>query len=138
VEAVVTGGKYSNKKTVVYSSVLDGQPKILHQSHGTITTLDPEWVSLAPVNVTRYNGLLVVIKGEHLGKFGRRIHYSQFCDEKRALVAFVNRVSGLQDTLTGEEHHLSADCLAMAFEEKAEKDKNEVVVEARRKEARGR
>ncbi|KAM6496336.1 hypothetical protein JOM56_009042 [Amanita muscaria] len=90
------------------------------------------------VNVTRYDGLLVVIKGEHLGKFGRQIHFGHFGQEKRALVAFVNRVSGVQDTLTGEEQHLPADVLAMVSEEKTDKDRNNVVVQARRKDARSR
>ena len=138
VMAVVTGGKYQKKKVVVQSTMEDGQPRILHRSYSTSTGLDPAWVSLAEVNVLRYDGLLVVIKGEHLGKFGRRIHHDQFGGEKRALVAFVNRVSGAQDVLTGEEQHLPADCLAMVHEEKAEKDKNQLVVEARRKEARAR
>jgi hypothetical protein len=138
VDAVVTGGQYKNRKMVVYSSMVDGQQKILHRSYGTITILDPEWVALALVNVTRHDGLLVVIKGEHLGKFGRRIHYGHFSEGRKALVAFVNRVSGVQDTLTGEEQHLLADCLASVHEEKAEKDNNELVVEARRKAARAR
>jgi hypothetical protein len=138
VVAVVTGGKYTKKKLVVHSAMVDGQLRILYRSYSTTTGLDPEWVSLAEVNVTRYEGLLVVIRGEHLGKFGRRIHYGQFGKEKRALVAFVNRVSGAQDTLTGEEQHLPAECLAIVHEEKAEKDKNDLVVESRRKGARAR
>ncbi|KIL56839.1 hypothetical protein M378DRAFT_16731 [Amanita muscaria Koide BX008] len=101
----------------------NGQPRIHHRNHGTVTILDPDWVSLPTVNVTRYDGLLVVIKGKHL--------------EKRALVAFVNRVS-VQDTLTGKEQHLPADVLAMVSEEKADKDRNNVVVQARRKDARSR
>jgi hypothetical protein len=138
VDAIVTGGEYKNKKMVVYSSMVDGQQKILHRSYGTITILDSDWVALAPVNVTRYDGLLVVVKGEHLGKFGRRIHYGHFSEGKRALVAFVNRVSGVQDTLTGEEQHLPADCLAIVHEAKAERDNNGLVVEERRKAARSR
>jgi hypothetical protein len=138
VVAVVTGGKYTKKKLVVHSMMVDRQLRILYRSYSTTTGLDPEWVSLAEVNVTRYEGLLVVIRGEHLGKFGRRIHYGQFGKEKRALVAFVNRVSGAQDTLTGEEQHLPAECLAIVHEEKAEKDKNDLVVESRRKGARAR
>ncbi|KAM6503162.1 hypothetical protein JOM56_000105 [Amanita muscaria] len=117
VEAVINGGQYNQKKAVVYASMVDGQPRIHHQNHGTVTILDPDWVSLPTVNVTCYDGLLVVIKGEHL--------------EKRALVAFVNRVSGVQDTLTGEEQHLPADVLAMVSEEKTDKDRNNVVVQAR-------
>jgi hypothetical protein len=138
VEAVINGGQYNQKKAVVYASMVDGQPRIHHQNHGTVTILDPDWVSLPTVNVTRYDGLLVVIKGEHLGKFGRRIHFGHFGQEKRALVAFVNRVSGVQDTLTGEEQHLPGDVLAMVSEEKTDKDRNNVVVQARRKDARSR
>src|SRR4030088_611563 len=63
VDAIVTGGEYKNKKMVVYSSMVDGQQKILHRSYGTITILDSDWVALAPVNVTRYDRLLVVVKG---------------------------------------------------------------------------
>jgi hypothetical protein len=134
----VTGDKYKQKKLVVHSAMVDGQPRILHRSRGTNTGLDPKWVSLAEVNIMRYEGLLVVIKGEHLGKFGRRIHHGQLGEEKTALIAFVNRVNGGQDTLTGEEQHLPAACLAMVHEEKAEKDKNDLIVESRRKAARAR
>jgi hypothetical protein len=138
VMAVVNGGKHKKKKLVVHSTMVDRQPRIHHQAYGTTNSLDPEWVSLVEVNVTRYEGLLVVINGEHLGKFGRRIHHGQSGEEKTALVAFVDRVNGAQDTLTGEEQHLLAGCLAMVHEDKAEKDRNELVVESRRKAARTR
>ncbi|KAM6493800.1 hypothetical protein JOM56_010161 [Amanita muscaria] len=60
-------------------------------------TLDTPWhplLAIMDVQVEAViNGgqLLVVIKGEHLGKFGRQIHFGHFGQEKRALVAFVNR-----------------------------------------------
>jgi hypothetical protein len=62
--------------------------------------------SISP-NPTWDNGLLVVVEGEHCGKYVRQIHHRYHEDEcnKQALIllAVIKKVDGAADTLTGEQ-----------------------------------
>jgi hypothetical protein len=77
-------------------------------------------VSLKNPNPTCDNGLLVVVQGEHCGKYVRRVHhrYHKENGKKQVIIilAVVKRVDGAADTLTGEQLELDPDSLCLAFE----------------------
>ena len=79
-------------------------------------------------NPTRNNGLLVVVKGEHCGKYVRRIHHRYHEDngKKQVLVilAVIKRVIGAANTLTGEQLKLDPDSLCLAIETNEDKKLN--------------
>ena len=71
-------------------------------------------------NPTHDNGILMVVKGNHCGKYVRRIHHRYHEDngDKQAIIllAVVNKVKGAADTLTGEQFELGPDSLCIAIE----------------------
>ena len=75
-------------------------------------------------NPTRDNGLLVVIKGDHCGKFVRRIHHHYKGEEAIVILAVVNRVVGQVDNLAGEQLELGASHLCVCEESKQDKGIN--------------
>ena len=60
----------------------------------------------------------MVVKGNHCGKYVRRIHhrYDEDNGNKQAIIllAVVNKVEGAADTLTGEQFELGPDSLCIA------------------------
>jgi hypothetical protein len=78
------------------------------------------WVSSKSPNPTRDNGLLMVIKGEHCGKYVGRIHHRYHEDDgsQQVLItlAVIKEVDGAADTLTGEQFELGPDSLCLAVE----------------------
>jgi hypothetical protein len=93
-------------------------------------------------NPTRDNGILMVVKGDHCGKYVRRIHHRYHEDNgnKQALIllAVVEKVEGAADTLTGEQFKLDSDSLCIAVETKEEKKLNENLMNSLRFNARNR
>jgi hypothetical protein len=137
VKALINGGEYNGKTMNVYGALYNGQAKI-HGKFGKKTTiLEPEWISLVPPDVTRHEGLLIIIKGEYFGQFARRIHHGFNGTQRTALVAIVNRREGVQDSVV-KEVHLTADYFAIVEETKAAKDFHSSILDARRKETRAR
>ena len=84
----------------------------------------------------RDNGLLIVIKGEHCGKYVRWIHHWYQDNIAIIISAIVTRVEGLPDVLTGEQLELEAEDLCVSLETKEEKKQNESIMTALRKQAR--
>lgn len=96
-------------------------------------------MSLKSPNPTRDNGLLMVIKGEHCGKYVRRIHHRYHEDgNKQAIIilAVVKKVDGAADTLTGEQFELGSDSLCLAFETNVDKKLNANLMNSLRGNAR--
>ena len=93
-------------------------------------------------NPTRDNGILIVVKGEHCGKYVRRIHhrYHEENGKKQALIllAVVKREAGAADTLTGEQVELSPDSVCVAIETNEEKKLNANLMISLREKARKR
>jgi hypothetical protein len=89
-------------------------------------------------NPTRDNSLLVVIKGDHRGKYVRRIHHRYERGEGSAIIrlAVVNRVAGQVDTLTGEQLEMNASYLCVCEEAMEDKTRNSSLMVALREEAR--
>jgi len=117
---------------------------IWHHTHNTNKGLIPAWVSSRSPNPTRDNGLLMVIEGEHCGKYVRRIHHKYYEENgnKQALImimlAVVKKVDGAPDILTGEQFELGPDSLCLASETKEEKKLNANLMNSLRENARKR
>lgn len=113
-----------------------GQPSIRHVSYKTSEWLDPAWVSPKHPHPTRDNGLLVVMKGEHCGKYVRRIHHRYEQETAIVILGVMKRTENAADSLTGEQLELSADHLCVAVETKEDKKRNESIMTALREQAR--
>jgi hypothetical protein len=136
------GETYMNRDVIVSIAKVDGVVSIRHYVYNTSKGLSPAWVSLKRPNPTRDNGLLVVVEGEHCGKYVRRIHhkYNEENGNKQVLIilAVVEKVDGAPDILTGEQFELGPDSLCLAFEKKEEKKLNENLMNSLRENARKR
>jgi hypothetical protein len=86
-------------------------------------------------NPTRDNGLLVVVEGDHLGQYVRRIHHRYENGQPIMILAVINRTEGGHETLSGDHLELSPDVLCIGHETKEEKAQNEGLMTALRKDA---
>jgi len=97
---------------------VDGRLSIRRTVYKTPTSLKPEDVTPDKPHPTRSNGLLIVIKGDHCGKFVRRFHH-RFEDDGATHIlklAVVRRVAGNAESLTGEILELNASHLCVCDE----------------------
>jgi len=122
------GDTYNNREVSVCIAKVEGVVSIRHNVYNGSKGLAPAWVSPKSPNPTRDNGILMVVKGDHCGKYVRRIHhrYHEENGNKQALIllAVVNKVDGAADTLTGEQLELSPDSLCIAVETEEDKKWN--------------
>jgi hypothetical protein len=141
-KVVVNGDGYKNREVIISIAKSEGVVSIRHYVYTTSKGLFPEWVSSKSPNPTRDNGLLMVVKGEHCGKYVRRIHHRYHEDNgnKQAFVmlAVVKKVDGAADTLTGEQFELGPDSLCLAFETNEDKKLNANLMNSLREDARKR
>jgi len=133
---VVTGGAYHKKEVTALIKCMDGRGTIFHKCYTTLTPLSPEWVTPKAPNPTRDNGLLVVIKGDHCGKYVRRIHHRYEGETPIVLLGVVNRSDGHPDVLTKEQLDLDVSYLCLCEESKEDKKRNSALMGAVRREAR--
>ena len=131
------------KEVAVSIAKVGGVVGIRHYVYNTFKGLAPGWVSLKSPNPTRDNGLLMVVKGEHSGKFVRRIHHRYHEDNDGNKQVFMNlavveKVDGAPDTLTGEQLELGPDSLCVASETSEEKKLNANLMNSLREIARKR
>ena len=69
VQAKVAGGELNLAKTFVSGSMYQGWLNILYKSHKTTHPLESNWVTILHLNVKQTDTLLVVLKGEYVGRF---------------------------------------------------------------------
>ena len=69
------GDTYKNREVVISISKVEGVVGIRHNVYNSLRGLAPAWVSTKTPNPTRDNGILMVVKGIHCGKYVRRIHH---------------------------------------------------------------
>jgi hypothetical protein len=134
----VTGGKFIKRELTASVRVIEGRLSIQHHFYKAWEPLLPAWVTPKYPNPTRDNGLLVIIKGEHCGKYVRRIHhrYQDRDGEAIVILAVVIRVAGRMDTLSGEHLELDVSHLCLCYESKEDKGLNSSLMNALRAEAR--
>src|SRR5271168_3230669 len=133
---------YKNREVPVSIAKVDGVVSIRHYVYNTSKGLAPAWVSSKSPNPTRDNGLLMVVEGEHCGKYVRRFHHRYHEDDgkKQALIilAVINKVDGAANRLTGEQLELGPDSLCLAFETNEDKKLNANLMNSLREDARKR
>ena len=136
------GESYDNREVAVSISKVEGVVRIQHHVYNGLRGLAPAWVSPKIPNPTRDNGVLMVVKGNHCGKYVRRIHHRYRDDnggkEALILLAVVEKVDGAADTLTGEQLELGPDSLCIAVETKEDKKLNANLMSSLREHARKR
>jgi hypothetical protein len=140
-KVVVNGGKYKGNEMAVsiMSTDTDGRLSIKRTKYKTLEYLSPEWVTPKYPNPRRENGLLVVIKGEHFGKYVRRIYHRFVGDstEPIAILAVVNRVAGEVDTLLAVDPlEMDASHLCVCDESIEDRKLNDQLMQPLRDEAR--
>ena len=109
-------------KTFISGSMYEGRPRILYTTHKTTYVVDPNWVTILHPNVKATNALLVVLEGEHTGRFALRICQTHRGSKTMALVAIIDCAAGMQPNQTRIEVALSAEDLAIVQEMKVEKE----------------
>ena len=133
---------YKDREVPVSIAKVDGVVSIRYYVYNTSKGLAPAWVSSKSPNPTRDNGLLMVVEGEHCGKYVRRIHHRYHEDDgkKQALIilAVINKVDGAANRLTGEQLELGPDSLCLAFETNEDKKLNANLMNSLREDARKR
>ena len=136
------GETYNNREVVVSIAKVEGIVSIRHHVYNNSKGLVPAWVSPKHPNPTRDNGILMVIKGDHCGKYVRRIHHRHHEDngnkQTLILLAVVEKGSGVANTLTGEQFELGADSLCLAVETNEDKKLNANLMNSLRENARKR
>jgi len=122
------GDTYNNREVAVSIAKVEGDVSIRHYVYKASKGLAPAWVSPKRPNPTRDNGILMVVKGDHCGKYVRRIHHRYHEDngnkEALILLAVVEKGDGVPDTLTGEQFELGSDSLCIAVETNEDKKVN--------------
>jgi hypothetical protein len=132
----VTGGKFNKRELTASVRFVEGCLRIQHHFYKSCEVLLPEWVTPKHPNPTRDNGLLVVIKGDHCGKYVRRIHHRYEGEEAIVILSVVQRVAGHVDMLTAEQLELDVSCLCVCEESKEAKTLNRLLMNELREEAR--
>ena len=136
------GETYKNREIAVSIAKVEGVVSIRHDVYNTSRGLSPAWVSPKRPNPTRDNGILMVVEGNHCGKYVRRIHHRHHEDngnkQTLILLAVVNKVDGTADTLTGEQLELHPDSLCIAVETNEDKKLNATLMNSLRDNARKR
>jgi hypothetical protein len=133
----VTGGKFDKRELTASVHLIEGRLSIRHHFYKSWEALLPEWVTPKYPNPTRDNGLLVIIKGDHCGKYVRRIHH-RYDEGEEAIVilAVVNRVAGHVNNFSGEQLGLDVSHLCVCEESKEDKGLNRSLMNSLREEAR--
>ncbi len=121
---------------VVYN---ESGPVIRYTKHGISHMLQPDWVTPKYPNASHDHGLLVVIEGEHCGKYVRRIAH-QHTDSVPivTLVVVIKHTDNSAFELTDEIFDLGTNCVCTVFEQKADKDRNKNLVSALRESYRAK
>ena len=135
VQAKLLGGHHKVAKTFISGSMYEGQPRILYTTHKTTYVMDPNLVTILHLNVKATYALLVVLEGEHVGRFALQICQTHHSSKTLALVIIIDHATGMQPNQTGIEVALPAEDLAIVQEMKVEKEWHTECMKARREQA---
>ena len=133
---IVDGGQYEKQELSATITNVDGCLQICHTVYKTSHILQPVWVSPKHPNPTRDKGLLVVIEGEHCGKYVRRVHQRSDDDNFLLYLAVVTRVNGSADRVSDERLELGVTGLCVCAESNAERKLNKNLMDSLRNDAR--
>jgi len=109
-------GGHKRKELCAFVKSMEERLSFYRQKYNSSEYLSLEWVTPKYPNPKRENGLLIVIEGEHFGKFPQRIYHRFIGDEIITTLAVVNRVAGQADTLTEDQLEMDTSCLCVCEE----------------------
>lgn len=132
----VNGGDYSNKEVEATICCGMGGVTIRHTKYNSSILLQPAWVTPKHPSPTHDNGLLVIIKGDHCGKYARRIYHRHDDNATVIILALVTRSEKSTDVLTGQRLELTNDFLCTVKEPKTDREQNNVLMKPLRAEYR--
>ncbi len=118
---VVNGGEYKDKELDAYLVEANGQLGIRHDHYKSSIFLQPDWVAAKHPCPKRDKGLLIVIKGEHCGKYVRRIRHRNENEQAIMILAVIRRENGVADVLSDERLELCPEFLGVVSETREEK-----------------
>ncbi|PPQ74375.1 hypothetical protein CVT24_000864 [Panaeolus cyanescens] len=134
---IVDDNSSSSKRDVPVSvEEIAGTICIRRELYKKSVPVDPQAVKILNPSATRDNGLLVVIHGEHCGKYVRRVHHRYQDGKATIILAVVNHMEGRADVLLGEQLELEAGELCLAMESKKNKGLSASIMSALREDAR--
>lgn len=124
VKVVMNDGNTIRKETVVSLHCTNGlcSMRTIHY-HTSVQVMESTVTPKYP-SPTHDNGLVLVIKGEHAGKHGRRLYHSKRNGQVYMIMEVVIVQQGQKDQLTGEVLELSPDHLCVADESVQQKKIN--------------
>jgi len=127
---IAHGGGYLNKQLAVTPIRRDGdEVEVVWEHYNKRYFIHPQWVFPRRPNYARDNGLLIVVQGEHAGKYARRFNHKT---SGIMYVEVVDHSEGRMDRLTGEELSLETQDLCLAFESSGDKELNKNVMKPKR------
>ena len=125
-KAIVDGEGHKNKEMIITVANVEDRLHIYYTHYNTPRFLQPDSVTPKHLNVTRDNGLLVVIKDNHCGKLVQQIHH-QYIDQDFVYLAVVKKDSAA-DIILPEQLELPCDSLCVGLEDKEEKKLNHTLM----------
>ena len=136
-QAEFISGEFVGKEKPVWLACIDGGFSIRHKVRNRHQFVEPKDIQLKHPTAQRGNGLLVILEGDHCGKYARRIHHHREEDGKIVMeVAVVIHSAGQIDSHTGEILRLSTDMLGMGVEDNDTRKQNTASVSSLRDHAR--
>ena len=139
-KVIIKNKQHKQSKVIAFLRLLQGSYSLQWPHYTSTQCLNPESVLITAKhpNPTRGNGLLVVVEGEHCGKYVRRIHHRYDNDVAIISLAIVakNPDGGAADRLTGEQLELTRSFLCVGKESPEEREKGDALMEQIRKQAR--
>lgn len=136
VAAKVTGAEHANKSMTVWGTVIDGRRRIVYSSNKALKDITMAQVILDVPNPTRTDSLLVVVNGENIGTFVRRVTHERNGTTSLAVCRVVTRKTDCRDTVTTTTLKLRAEDVALVAETKEEKVLNKGILAEERAAAR--
>lgn len=113
---IANGGRYENKAIPATVTMINGCLAMRHVLRSTSYALEHEWIKHKHPSPTHDNGLVVVIEGEHHGKYLRCLYHDGYGRTALMIAAVVERVEGSTDCITGEQLKIACDLLCTVQE----------------------
>jgi hypothetical protein len=136
-KVIANGGEHKEKELTAFVVSTEGRLSFHRHKYKTWQILSSEWVTPKYPNPKHKNGLLVVIKWEHVGKYARRLYHRFIGEEVICILAVVNREVGqVPDTLTGGQLEMDASHLCVCEESIEDRKRNDLLLQPLREEAR--
>jgi hypothetical protein len=131
-QVIVNGGTYNNKELTAKVAMVDGRILLRYACRGTDYPLLPEWVRPVHPSPTHDNGLVIVIQGEHHGKYLRRLHHKGYKKSALMVAAVVERRRDATDNFTGEVVTINCESLCVVKESAEEVKRMKSIMQEKR------